>query len=63
MSGRPEILYPLFAGSEVLAGIGPKTAQKLIAKFGSIENLLENTSELKGKQKERVEENKDQAIL
>lgn len=44
-------------------GIGPKTAQKLIAKYGTIENLLANTSELKGKQKEKVEDNKDQAIL
>ena len=33
-------------------GIGEKTAQKLIAKFGSVEQLLENTSQLKGKQKE-----------
>lgn len=44
-------------------GIGPKTAQKLIAQFGSIENLLENTGQLKGKQKERIEENKEQALL
>jgi len=44
-------------------GIGPKTAQKLIAKFGTVENLLQNTGQLKGKQKERLEENKDQAIL
>ena len=44
-------------------GIGPKTAQKLIAKYGSVERLLECTSELKGKQKERVEENADQARL
>ena len=44
-------------------GIGPKTAQKLIAKFDSIENLLKNTDQLKGKQKERVEENKEQALL
>ena len=44
-------------------GIGPKTAQKLIAKFGSIENLLECTDQLKGKQKERVEENREQALL
>ena len=43
-------------------GIGPKTAQKLIAQFGSIEALLENTDQLKGKQKERVEENREQAI-
>ena len=44
-------------------GIGPKTAQKLIAKFGTVENLLANTDQLKGKQKERVEENKEQALL
>ena len=44
-------------------GVGPKTAKKLIAKFGSVENLLENTDQLKGKQKERVEENREQALL
>ncbi len=44
-------------------GIGEKTAQKLIAKFGTVERLLENTSELKGKQKERIEENAAQARL
>ena len=44
-------------------GIGPKTAQKLIAKFGTVEELLKNTDQLKGKQKERVEENKEQALL
>ncbi|MDF7808465.1 DNA polymerase I [Pontiellaceae bacterium B12219] len=44
-------------------GIGPKTAQKLIAQFGSVENLLENTDQLKGKQKEKIEENKNQALL
>lgn len=44
-------------------GIGPKTAQKLVAQFGSIENLLENTDQLKGKQKERVEENRKDAEL
>lgn len=44
-------------------GIGPKTAQKLIAKFGTIEKLLQSTDELKGKQKERIEENKEQALL
>ena len=31
MSGRPEILFPLFAGLETLEGIGPKTAQSLTA--------------------------------
>lgn len=44
-------------------GIGPKTAQKLIAQFGSVEELLKNTEKLKGKQKERVEENADMATL
>jgi DNA polymerase-1 len=44
-------------------GIGPKTATKLIKQFGSVENLLEHTDQLKGKQKERVEENKEQALL
>jgi DNA polymerase I len=44
-------------------GIGPKTAQKLVAQFGSVENLLENTDQLKGKQKEKVEANKTQALL
>ncbi|OBY27669.1 ATP-dependent DNA helicase RecG [Leisingera sp. JC1] len=29
MSGRPEILFPLFAGAETLQGVGPKTAQNL----------------------------------
>ena len=43
-------------------GIGPKTAQKLIAQFGSVEELLKNTDKLKGKQKERVEENEEQAL-
>ena len=44
-------------------GIGPKTATKLIKEYGSVEDLLDNTDKLKGKQKERVEENKDQALL
>ena len=29
MTGRPEILFPLFAGAETLKGVGPKTAQSL----------------------------------
>jgi DNA polymerase I len=44
-------------------GIGPKTAQKLIQEFGSIENLLANTGKLKGKQKESIEANREMAIL
>jgi DNA polymerase-1 len=46
-----------------IPGIGPKTAQKLIAEFGSIENLIENAAKLKGKQKELVETHADQALL
>ena len=44
-------------------GIGEKTAQKLIAEFGSMEELLENTEKLKGKQKENLETFRDQALL
>ena len=44
-------------------GVGEKTAKKLIAQFGSVEKLLESTDQLKGKQKENVENNKEQALL
>ncbi len=44
-------------------GVGPKTAQKLIADYGSIEGLYEHLGELKGKLKERVGENKEQVLL
>ncbi len=44
-------------------GIGLKTAQKLIAQYGSLESLLENSHELKGKQRERFEQFADQARL
>ena len=44
-------------------GIGEKTAQKLVAQFGSVENLLAGTDQLKGKQKERLEENRELALL
>lgn len=38
-------------------GVGEKTAQKLISEFGSIENLLEHTDQLKGAIKTKVESN------
>ncbi len=41
-------------------GVGEKTAVKLINEFGSVENLLEHTSELKGAIKKKVEENAEQ---
>ena len=44
-------------------GVGEKTAQKLIAQFGSIENMLENTDELKGALKTKVEENREKIIF
>ncbi|MEA3445058.1 MAG: DNA polymerase I, partial [Bacteroidota bacterium] len=44
-------------------GIGEKTSKKLVAQFGSVEGLLEKTIELKGKQKENIENNKEQILL
>jgi len=46
-----------------LPGVGDKTAKKFLAKYGSMENLLANTHELKGKMKEKVEAAKDLGIL
>jgi DNA polymerase-1 len=46
-----------------IPGVGEKTAKKLIAEFGSIENLIANSAKLKGKQKENVETHSDQALL
>ena len=40
-------------------GVGEKTAQKLISEFGSIENLLEHTDQLKGALKTKVETNRE----
>lgn len=40
-------------------GVGEKTAQKLIKEYGSIENLLEHTDQLKGALKTKVETNKE----
>ena len=41
-------------------GVGPKTAEKLIQQYGSIENLLEHTDELKGAQQQKVRDNAEQ---
>ena len=46
-----------------IRGVGEKTAKKLIAEFGSIENLLANTDKLKGKLQQNVIEHKEMAIL
>ena len=45
-----------------LPGVGEKTAKKFINLYGSIENLLENTAEIKGKLREKIESNKDKGI-
>ena len=44
-------------------GVGEKTAQKLIAQFGSIESMLERTGELKGALKNKVEENREKILF
>jgi DNA polymerase-1 len=46
-----------------LPGVGEKTAKKFLAQYGSMENLFENTADLKGKMKEKVEASKDLGIL
>ncbi|MHA8061078.1 DNA polymerase I [Aquirufa beregesia] len=46
-----------------IPGVGEKTAQKLIEQFGSLENLLENTDQLKGKLQENLINFKEQGIL
>ncbi len=46
-----------------LPGVGDKTAKKFIETYGSMEGLLANTHELKGKMKERIEENKELGLL
>ncbi len=46
-----------------IPGIGEKTAKILVQKYGSMEGLYEHVHELKGKQKENVENNKEKAFL
>ena len=46
-----------------LPGVGDKTARKFLAQYGSMENLLANTHEIKGKLREKIEENKELGIL
>lgn len=46
-----------------IPGIGEKTAKKLIAQYGSVEELVAHSHELKGKQKENVENFGEQGIL
>ncbi len=46
-----------------LPGVGDKTAKKFIEQFGSMEELLANTDQLKGKMKEKVEANGELGLL
>jgi DNA polymerase-1 len=46
-----------------LPGVGEKTAKKFLAQYGSMENLLANTHELKGKMKENIEGAKELGLL
>jgi DNA polymerase-1 len=46
-----------------LPGVGEKTAKKFLKEYGSMEALLENTGDLKGKMKEKIEANKELGIL
>ena len=45
------------------AGVGEKTAAKLLKEFHSVENLLENTNKLTGTLKKKIEENREQIIF
>ncbi|MBL4710311.1 MAG: DNA polymerase I, partial [Flavobacteriales bacterium] len=46
-----------------IPGVGDKTAKIFLKKYGSMEGLLENTADLKGKMKEKVEGSKELALL
>ena len=46
-----------------LEGVGEKTAMKFLQEYGSIENLLANTHQLKGKIKEKIEASAERGIL
>lgn len=44
-------------------GVGQKTAQKLLSEYGSIENILDNTQNIKGALKEKLENNREQILF
>ena len=44
-------------------GIGPKSAQKLLSEYGSMEGIYENLDKLKGKQLENIRDNEELAFL
>jgi len=45
-----------------IPGVGEKTAMKLIAQFGSMEEMYKRVDEIKGKLKDKVADNKQQAL-
>ncbi len=46
-----------------IPGIGPKTASKLLTTYGSVEGIIQNSHELKGKQRENVENFAEQGLM
>ena len=67
---RPEQVIDLIglAGDSVdnipgIPGVGEKTAQKLIGRFDSVEDLVAATDQLRGKQREKIETFAEQALL
>ncbi|MGE6218320.1 DNA polymerase I [Nubsella zeaxanthinifaciens] len=46
-----------------IPGIGEKTAKALIKQYGSMENIFAHTHELKGKQKENIENHVEQGLI
>jgi DNA polymerase I len=67
---RPEQVIDILAlmGDAVdnipgVKGFGEKTATALIQQFGSVENLIANTAQLKGKQREKLEASIENALL
>jgi DNA polymerase-1 len=55
--GDPSDNYP------GVAGIGPKTAEKLLEKYGSIDKIYAHLSDIDPKIRQKLEANKDNAIL
>lgn len=44
-------------------GVGAVTARKLVAQFGSVQNMLDHSADIKGKLREKIETNADNARL
>ena len=44
-------------------GVGAKTASKLLKEFGSMDGIYANTDKIKGKLREKIEDNKEQAYM